>query len=195
MHLAFGLLQGILRFIGSLGVLRVLLGIARLVRQISLVLGLILRGGNFFRLVALRLVALRLIALRLIALRLITLRLITLRLITLRLITLRLIALRLITLDCRLIAFRLTLRLITLRLIAFRLAGVFFGLFLAGGFGGVQLQILLILDDFADVFAQLLQGFLLFRSGFKFLNFLCNLLLGFFQGINGGLLGVGAFSA
>ena len=88
LHLAFGLLQGILRFIGSLSVLRVLLGIARLVRQISLVLGLILRGGNFFRLIALRLIALRLIALRLIALR---------------------------------------------------LAGVFFGLFLAGGFGGVQL--------------------------------------------------------
>ena len=105
--------------------------------------------------------------------------------IALRLIALRLIALRLIAL--RLIAFRL----IAFRLIAFRLAGVFFGLFLAGGFGGVQLQILLILDDFADVFAQLLQGFLLFRSSFKFLNFLCDLLLGFFQGINGGLLGVG----
>ena len=110
----------------------------------------------------------------------IILKLITLKLITLRLITLRLVTLRLVT-----------LRLVTLRLIAFRLAGVFFGLFLAGGFGGVQLQILLILDDFADVFAQLLQGFLLFRSGFKFLNFLCDLLLGFFQGINGGLLGVG----
>ena len=53
---------------------------------------------------------------------------------------------------------------------------------------------LLILDDFADVFAQLLQGFLLFRSGFKFLNFLCNLLLGFFS-INGGLLGVGGILA
>ena len=95
-------------------------------------------------------------------------------------VTLRLVTLRLVT-----------LRLVTLRLIAFRLAGVFFGLFLAGGFGGVQLQILLILDDFADVFAQLFQGFLLFRGGFEFLNFLCDLLLGFFQGINGGLLGVG----
>ena len=81
--------------------------------------------------------------------------------------------------------------LVAFGLVAFGLAGIFFGLLLAGGFGGVQLQILLILDDFADVFAQLLQGFLLFRSGFKFLNFLCNLLLGFFQGINGGLLGVG----
>ena len=92
----------------------------------------------------------------------------------------------------RLIALRLiALRLIALRLIALRLAGVFLGLFLAGGFGGVQLQILLILDDFADVVAQLFQGFLLFRSGFELLNFLCDLLLSFFQGINGGLLGVG----
>ena len=64
-------------------------------------------------------------------------------------------------------------------------------LFFGGGFSGFELEVLLFLDEFGDVAAQFLEGFLLLGGFFEIVNFIGELLLGFFEGVDCGLLGVG----